>query len=296
MLALAGGLSAGFCLKASAEPFEVPVLSNPATDAHLVGKLVWLDLETTDLAAAKVFYRALFDWDFRDYHWNGSDYTVALAQGRPVAGLVSRQIVKDTERRSLWLPFFSVMDVGATFTQALKAHAQVRSEPQNVPLRGWQARLTDPEGAVFALVASSSGDPPDDPNPRALGTWGSPALLARDPGGEAIFYQELFRYAVLGEPTGTGFERIRLSAGTQERASVRRLPGGTEASKPEWISFVRVFSTADTTREAVKLGGRVLVAVTRAAHGATTAILEDPTGAAFGVLELPPEIVNLASP
>jgi predicted enzyme related to lactoylglutathione lyase len=152
--------------------------------------------------------------------------------------------------------------------------------------------LTDPEGAVFALVDSSSGDPSDDPNPRAFGTWGLPGLLARDPAGEAVFYQELFRYSVLGESTDTGVERIQLSVGSHERASVRRLPGGVDGLNPQWISFVRVFSTDDTARKAVKLGGRVVMAANRAAHGATMAVLEDPTGAAFGVLELPPEIVD----
>jgi predicted enzyme related to lactoylglutathione lyase len=292
LMVLAAGFGGGLCLRAEADQFDVPALSNPATGAHLVGKLIWLDLETTDLPGAKLFYHALFGWNYRDYHALGVDYTVAMAHGTPVAGLVRRQIVNDTERRSVWLPFFSVADVGATFELALKAHAQVRSEPENLPLRGRQARLTDPEGAVFALVTSSSGDPSDDPNPRPLGTWGSPALLARDPAGEAVFYQGLFRYAVLGTPTDAGFERIRLSAGTHERASVRPLPGG-EALNPQWISFVRVFSNAESVRQAVTLGGRVLVPATRAMHGASTAILADPTGAAFGIVELPPEMVTL---
>jgi predicted enzyme related to lactoylglutathione lyase len=293
MLVLAAGLGGAPCLQAGAGPFEVPALSNPATGVHLAGKLVWLDLETTDLPGAKRFYRALFGWDYRDYHSDGVDYTVALVNGKPAAGLVRRQILNDAERRSAWLPFFSVADVGSTFAQALAAHAQVRSEPENLPLRGRQARLTDPEGAVFALVMSSSGDPSDDPNPRPLGTWGAPSLLARDPADEAVFYQKLFGYAIVGEPTAAGFERIRLTAGTHERANVRRLPGGADPVNPRWISFARVFSTADTVRQAVKLGGHILVATTPATQDATMAILVDPTGAAFGVLELPPAIVNL---
>ncbi len=295
-LVLAAALAGGLCPRAEAGPFEAPVLSNPATGLHLVGKLVWLDLETTDLPGAKTFYRGLFGWNYRDYHAYGVDYTVALDEGKPIAGLVRRQVLNDTERPSVWLPFFSVADVGATFQLALKARAQVRSEPENLPQRGRQARLVDPEGAVFALVNSSSGDPPDDPNPSALGTWGSPALLARDPAAEAVFYQTLLGYAVLGKPADPGFERIRLSAGPHERASIRPLPDGKDALTPQWISFVRVLSTADTSRQAVKLGGRIVVAATRAPHGAITAILEDPTGAAFGVLELPPETVNLATP
>jgi predicted enzyme related to lactoylglutathione lyase len=57
----------------------------------------------------------------------------------------------------------------------------------------------------------------------------------------------------------------------------------------QWVSFARVFSTADTVRQAVKLGGHVLETPTVRSDGATTAILEDPTGAAFGVIELLPK-------
>ncbi len=309
-LLTAATLVGGLCLRADAAQFGVPALCDPATGAHRLGKLLWLDLETTDLAGAKRFYRELFGWDYRDYHSYGGDYTVALMAGKPIAGIVTRPILNDTERRSAWLPFFSVTDVDTTFARALEIHGAVRSEPENVPQRGWQARLTDPEGAVFALLASSSGDPSDDPNPRAYGTWGPPSLWASDPAAEAVFYQDLFHYGALGLPTGAGFEDIVLSGGTPQphaspqsggspqRATIRPLPGGEapggEAWKPQWISFVRVFSTADTARQAVKLGGRIRVPATRAAHGTTTAILEDPSGGVFGVVELPPETADLA--
>jgi predicted enzyme related to lactoylglutathione lyase len=281
-------------LTADAGSFEVPAISNPATGVHEVGKLIWLDLETTDLPGAKRFYRALFGWDYRDYHSYGLDYTVAVASGSPVAGLVRRRIVKDTERPSAWLPFFSVADVSVTFQQALAAHAKIRSDPENLPLRGRQARLRDPEGATFALVSSSSGDPPDDPHARALGTWGVPSLLARDPAGEAVFYQTLFYYAVVGDPTAHGFERIQLETATEERASVRPLPDGSDPLNPQWIAFARVASTADTVRKAQKLGGHILVATMQTQDG-IEAILEDPTGAAFGIAELPETVVSQQS-
>jgi len=286
-------LAAGLWVQARAAPFDVPALSNPANAAHQVGKLVWLDLETTDVPGAKQFYGDLFGWSYRDYHADGVQYTVALVNDHPVAGLVRRKILNDTERRSTWLPFFSVLDVDQTFQQALAAHGHIRSAPENLPLRGRQARLTDPESAVFALENYSSGDPPDDPNPRAIGTWGSPALLARDPAQEAVFYQRLLTYTVVGGPADGGFERIRLSSGSHERANVGLLPTGIAMPHAEWVSFARVFSTADTARQAVKLGGRILVGPTREAHGATSAILEDPTGAVFGVMELPPDVVKI---
>jgi predicted enzyme related to lactoylglutathione lyase len=289
-------LAAGLCAQVRAVPFEVPALASPASATHQVGKLVWLDLETTDLPGAKHFYGDLFGWSYHDYHADGVDYTVALVNDHPVAGLVRRPIRNDAERHSAWLPFFSVLDVDQTVQQALNAHAHVRSAPENLPLRGRQARMMDPERAVFALENSSSGDPPDDPNPRAIGMWGSPALLARDPAHEAVFYQHVLNYTVVGQPADGGFERIRLSSGSHERANVRMLPTGIAAPHAEWISFARVFSASDTARQAVKLGGRILVGPTRDARGATSSILEDPTGAAFGVIELPPEVVKIEIP
>jgi predicted enzyme related to lactoylglutathione lyase len=288
-------LGLGTCREVQADAFEVPALANPATGLHLVGKLVWLDLETTDLPGAKRFYHALFGWQYRDYHAYGVSYTVAMANGNAVAGLVPRPVMNETEHRSAWLPFFSVADLDASFSKALANHAEVRSEPEDLPLRGRQARLRDPEGVVFGLLASSSGDPADDPNPRAFGTWGVPTLLARDPGGEAVFYQTLFDFAVQGEPTDQGFERIRLSAAHVDRATVRPLPGGDQALAPQWVGFVRVFSAATTAQQAVKLGARILVADRPAAHGAIMTILADPSGATFGVLELPPSSVSLTS-
>jgi len=111
---------------------------------------------------------------------------VALVDDHPVAGLVRRSIVNDAERRSAWLPFFSVLDVDQTVQLALKADAHVRSAPEDLPLRGRQARMTDPESAVFALENSSSGDPRMTPT-ESHRDVGSPALLARDPAHEASF-------------------------------------------------------------------------------------------------------------
>jgi predicted enzyme related to lactoylglutathione lyase len=266
-------------------PFEVPAISDPLNDQHLVGKVIWRDLETTDLDGSKRFYQALLGWDYRDYRANGVVYTVALANGIPVAGLERRPIVRETERPAAWLLFFSVADVDATFRLALSAHAQVLSEPVDKPLRGREARLTDPEGAVFAIVNSSSGDPPDGPNAGSVEMWGTPSLMANDPATEAVFYQTVFGYVVIGAPTDHGFERIRLQSAGQERATVDRLHPGTDSLRPQWISYARVPDIAETVQLAVKLGGRVLLAAHPAPNQAIAAILEDPTGAAFGVFE-----------
>ena len=46
---------------------DVPPLTDPPTGTYQRGKLVWIDLLTVDLAAARRFYGALFGWTFTDF-------------------------------------------------------------------------------------------------------------------------------------------------------------------------------------------------------------------------------------
>jgi predicted enzyme related to lactoylglutathione lyase len=273
-------------LPAAAAPFNLPAITHPASTDHLIGKVIWLDLETDDLARAKKFYAGLFGWDFRDYHAGGTDYAVAMSGGRPVAGVLQRRIRKGEERRSAWLPFISVGDVDAAERIALQHHAQVVSEPENLPLRGRQALLTDPEAMRFAILASSSGDTPDGlPMP---GQWIWTSLFARDSADEAVFYQEVFGYNVMGMPTHAGFEQVRLSSSGRGRIGIGELPADTPAVHPHWINYVCVGNAADAIARARSLGGHVLVKADRDSQGGIEAILADPTGASLGVMELPP--------
>jgi len=282
---LAACLGSAVAPLAGAAPFEMPSINRPATPDHRVGKIIWLDLETTHLEAAKKFYSSLFGWDFRDYHADGTDYAVAMHDGRPIAGILQRRPRKGEERASAWLPFIAVPDVDGAVSIALQHHARIDALPENLPLRGRQALLTDPEGVRFGILASSSGDPPDiNATP---GTWLWTALVARDAGDEAVFYQEVFGYALLAMPTNAGFERIRLSSDGRARISVSTMPENAASLHPYWIQFVNVPNATDAAAQAVKLGGRILLDVQRNGHGDLSAVLADPTGARFGVTELP---------
>ena len=47
----------------------------------------WVDLATTDTAAAKAFYGPLFDWTYDDQPTGGEPYTLVSRGGQMVAGL-----------------------------------------------------------------------------------------------------------------------------------------------------------------------------------------------------------------
>jgi uncharacterized protein len=264
-------------------PFEVPPLVEPANAEHHVGKVIWVDLVTPDLAGAKRFYSGLFGWTFRDIPSGAANYAIALLDGRPVAGLFQRTLPPGEHKRPAWLAFIAVRDVDATMQTALAHGAKVVFEPRNYPQRGRQATFADPEGAVFAVLASGSGDPPDFL--AAPGEWLWTSLHVQDPDKDAAFYQTLFGFDVFDVPSDDSREHLILSTDNLARASVNSLPDESPRRHAHWLNFVRVANAASATARVVALGGRVVVEPHMDRQGGNVAVVADPSGAQFGLME-----------
>ena len=268
---------------AAAASFVLPAVVQPASGERHAGKVIWADLVTPDLAAAKRFYGQLFGWSFNDIHTGASDYSVALLDGRPVGGLFQRSIKAGEQRQPAWLTFISVRDVAETERSILSHGGKVLAPPRIYADRGRQAVFADPQGAVFAVLQSSSGDPQD--LLAGPGEWIWSSVIARDPDKDAAFYQDVFGYEVFELPSDDGAARVVLSSDDYARASVNPLPAGSVRRHPHWLNFIRVVSASETAARAEALGGRVLVQPFLDRHGGQVAVVADPTGAPFGVLE-----------
>jgi predicted enzyme related to lactoylglutathione lyase len=268
---------------AHAAPFELPPLNSPASSEHHPGKVVWAELVTPDLAAAEHFYASLFGWTFQTVHSGASEYAVAAVDGRPVGGLFQKSVAAGEHKQSAWLTFIAVSDVDAAKRAAVGQGAKIVSDTRDYPLRGRQAVLADPEGAVFAILASQSGDAADFL--AAPGEWIWSSLLSQDAAAEAAFYQTLFAYDVFDLASDDDSEHLILSSDGFARGSVNSFPAGAARRHAHWLNFVRVDNTADSVAKAVALGGRILVEPHPDRHGGQIAVLADPAGAPFGLLE-----------
>jgi uncharacterized protein len=276
-------LSVAMVATAAAASFVLPPLVQPASSERHTGKVIWADLVTPDIAGAKRFYGELFGWSFNDIHTGDSDYAVAMLDGRPVGGLFQRAVRSGEQRQPAWLTFISVPDVFAAQRNILAHGGKLLKPPRIYPNRGRQAVFTDPQGAVFAVLQSSSGDPQDVL--AAPGEWIWSSVLTRDPEPEAAFYQNVFGYDVFEIPSDDGSTHLLLSTDDYARASLNRLPAGAGSRHPHWLNFVRVISATDTAAKLEALGGRVLVKPFPDRHGGLVAVVADPAGAPFGLLE-----------
>ncbi|MBP0451893.1 MULTISPECIES: VOC family protein [unclassified Kitasatospora] len=116
------------------------------------GSLVWSELNTTDPDAVGTFYqRAL---GLRAATMEGAEGYYSLSvDDRAVAGMqkVADYLAPGTPPH--WMTYFSVDDTDSTVDALVKAGGSVIQPPFDMPA-GRMAVVTDPQGAVFALIAS----------------------------------------------------------------------------------------------------------------------------------------------
>jgi len=271
------------CATVQAPPVQFPAIAEPPTQEHHAGKVIFVELVTPDLGDAKRFYGGLFGWTFRDVQGGTRRYATALVDGRPVAGIFERALPETERRRPAWLTYLSTRDVDGATQLAAKEGAKVLFEPHNLPDRGREAVLADPQGAVFALLTSSTGDPPDVL--AALGEWIWSSLITFDPAVDATFYKSLFDYEVFDLPADRNVTHLMLASDGYARASANSTPAGATGVHPHWLNYVRVEDAAAMAIKVVALGGKVLVEPRVDRHGGKLAVVADPSGAVFGLLE-----------
>ena len=283
-VALAFGAAAGWSTAVTARaqtPADLPALTPAPTAAHLVGKMVFGALVTPDLIPAERFYSSLFGWRFTNAYLGRTLYGQASLDGRTVAAIVQRPMAAG--QRPAWRSFLSTADMTQTLDAAVAHGASVLVAPHELANIGRDAVLIDPQGAVFGMLSSAGGDPPDVAAQPGEWIWSS--LVTNDPQAEAAFYRAVFSYDVFPSPDPKQASHLILASGSYSRASVNPLPTTHTVSHPRWISYVRVANLATAVSDVTQLGGTVVVPPHQDSQGGTIALAADPRGALFGLLQ-----------
>ncbi|NJD32374.1 MAG: VOC family protein [Gammaproteobacteria bacterium] len=282
VLAVAGVLAGLATALASAAPYWPPITDPPTGERH-TGRFVWAELLTRDVGAAAEFYGKVFGWTFETY--GPADdlktYTLVLSGGTPIGGMVYASPRKDEQqkRAARWVGLISVPDVKAAASYVEEDGGKVLMPPKVLGQRGTAALFLDPEGGLFGVIDSATGDPGDylaDDN-----TWLWVELWADDAAKMAAFYKGLAGYEAVEGLARAEAGGIVLRSGGFARAGILPKPAKVPTT---WVPYIRVASVSDTVARASAAGARVLMQPARM-HGTNVAILADPTGAPFAVAE-----------
>ena len=267
----------------AADRFWPPIV-DPATGQFTPGRWVWADLVTADVAAAADFYGKVFGWTFETY--GGDDdretYTLALADGLPIGGLVfDERALKGKVPSARWIGLISVPDVRAATDAVTKGGGKVVVAPTLLGERGETAVFQDPEGTLFGVVRSKNGDPADYLGD--LNEWVWIDLWTANVDQATKFYSAVAGYTVVPLEKPGLRSGAHLVSGNFVRAGVMEKKDARLSSV--WLPYLRVADAQAATDKARAAGGTVVREPVNLGQ-VVVAIIADPTGAPVGVAQL----------
>lgn len=260
----------------------VPPLNQGEMQPYLPGKFVWYDLFTNDLSATIVFYKDLFGWEFADSNWMNSKIKVIRLDGIAIANAIEVKSPRDDKSHSRWLGYISVDDVNSTVDVIKELGGKIHKAPKEVPNRGQIAACFDPQGAFFAVVHSSTGDPQDKPPVKHM-LIGS-ELWTNNIDAALDFYTAVFGYSEMTAIIKDGSTYRFLEANDKPRAGIVKIMW--KDVQPNWVPYIVVENVPEIIKKAEALGGQLLLGLREVLSEESAAILADPTGGIFGVQQI----------
>src|SRR5579863_1898001 len=121
---------------------------------HAPGTFCWTDLGTTNVAAAKKFYRGVFGWTVKDRPMGPGDekYSLLRVRGKDVCALYPMAAEqRKAKMRPAWMPYIAVKSADGTARKLRGKGGKVLSKPMDVWDLGRMAVVSDPTGAVIGL-------------------------------------------------------------------------------------------------------------------------------------------------
>ncbi len=251
----------------------------------IANKPIWVDLSTTDAAAAREFYSKVFGWKIEvnpDPQYGG--YGMAKVAGNQVAGISPKM---SAEAPTAWSVYIGTDDADGLAKKVQAAGGKVVAPPFDVGDQGRMAAFQDPSGAVISAwqpQAMRTPMPVGDPN-----TFGWAELNSRGVDKAIPFYQKVFGWTLKTNDMGPG-----QPAYTEFQLGGESIAGGQEmqAMVPpqvpsHWLVYFAVADVDKSCKAAVESGAGQAVAPMDF-PGGRFAILTDPQGAAFGLLKMAP--------
>jgi len=247
------------------------------------GVPLWVDVSSPDLDKSRAFYGGLFGWDAQvvpDPQAGG--YTMFFLDGKMV-GAAGPTFGPD--QHPAWATYVCSADADATAQAVKDAGGQVLMGPMDVMGQGRMAVLVDSTGAHVSIWQPQAHRGAELVNEPGSFCWNE--LYTRDLPAAKEFYQKVFGWN--GEDTD-----MSGSPYTVFKVDDRPIAGGMDMSKllpdsipPHWLVYFSVTNTDDTIAKAKELGATILAGPQPTPMG-PMAVIQDPVGAAFAVIQASP--------
>jgi predicted enzyme related to lactoylglutathione lyase len=245
----------------------------------------FVELTSPDQQAAKAFYGPLFGWGFVDDDLGDAGvYVAAQVEGDLVAG-IGGQMPQLAGHPAFWGVYLTVDDLDATVAKVEPAGGRVEAGPFDVMELGRMASIQDPTGVRVNLWQAGQSIGSVRVNEPGCPIWHE--LTSPDLPTATRFYTDVLGVEWEAMPMETGDDYTCLMV--KGRAVGGAFPPPMEGIPPHWEVYLNVADADATAERAAELGGQVLQAPWDVPGVGRLAILKDPQGAVFGLMQNPPD-------
>jgi uncharacterized protein len=253
-------------------------------DKHPAGSFCWVELATSDQAAAKKFYGALFGWTPNDMPMGPSDvYTIFRLEGRDAAAgytLRPDQVAQHVPPH--WMLYIQVDNVDSSTAKVAQLGGKVIMPPFDVMDAGRMSVIQDPTGAYFSLWQSNKSAGIGIHSVHGTLCWGD--LSTSDTDRAQKFYSGLLGWQFISdEKDPSGYLHIK---------NGEHMIGGLPPSKylqpgvpPHWLAYFLVDDVDATANKAKDMGAKFFVPPMTMEGVGRMAIIADPQGAVFAIFK-----------
>jgi predicted enzyme related to lactoylglutathione lyase len=251
----------------------------PDKSEYATGQPCWVDLGTPDQDAAGRFYGALFGWKLEEDEnaEQTGGYRTAQLRGKPVGGVMK---LMQEGQPPAWTTYVKVDDAEATAARVRDAGGQVVFEPMQVLDYGTMAIVADPEGSVLGLWQPGVNRGSAITGEHGAPTWSE--LGTRDPQAAKSFYGDVFGWRFADRSFERGAYTTIEAGGSEFGGITDRVPEGTPS---HWLVYFAVDDAEAAVSTAKENGGEIPFGPMTMAEVGTIAVIEDPWGAVFAVIE-----------
>lgn len=244
------------------------------------GTPCWVDLATSDPAAARDFYAGLMGWEYQIGAPETGNYAVATSDGKSVAGVGGMQ----TDQPPAWTTYLASAGAAASCDNAVRAGGTLIVPAMDVMGLGRMAIVQDPTSATFGLWQAGTHTGFQLANEAGSVVWDE--LFTRGVDAAKEFYAAVFSYTFTPmDMGGTTYTMVEVDGSTV--GGLMEMPGDVPEQVPShWRVYFQVADCDATAAKAQELGGSVLRPAVDMPYG-RSAELADPQGAMFVVMAQP---------
>ena len=253
-------------------------------DKHPAGSFCWIELHTTDQAAAKSFYNSLFGWEAHDNPMGDAGvYTMFRLQGRDAAaGCSLRPDERSHGVPSYWMLYITVDSTDAVVNKAKQLGGKILAPAFDVMDAGRMAVVQDPTGAIFCPWQPNKNNGIQIAHVHGTLCWAD--LSTPDAKRAHTFYSGLLGWQLTADPKDpSGYLHIKngehFIGGVPPAA--HRQPG----VPPHWLAYFQVDDVDATASKAKQMGANLYLPPKTMEGVGRFSVIADPQGAVFAIFK-----------